>query len=564
MRRAAGLLALSAAVIGAVLTAGPVLADQKPPAAAPASTGAQAPATAQSVEAQAVSRPARPAPFVELVAASGTGRLYTADPRELASATAAGFKRQPGTTGFIGRSAKTGWTALYRLKPSATASTWLFTSSTQERDALVAQHWVLEGTAGYVATKPGTGLVELRRFTNGKEWRLALAAKTDELLKAGYKLDGPVGYVYQNWVRAGAVYFGMFNTHGHGTIIARTKEIYGRDNDWWGGVRDFHDGTHYATDNWPGEDWSYLKPSIGYYDDSKPETLEKHITQATSAGLSFFNFYWYWDNTKQAQTVTADSLNAFLQARNRESIDFTVGVCAHPYDQLKIPATQYDAVATNLMRYLRQDNTLRTNDGRKILNICDARGLGDGSNAQVKQFVDTVRAKARGQLGEDIYVMINQAGFDPKQVGNAGADAPYCTTDGPAVESRSYTTYLKGQRAFYNQAPAAYGRCVLSDFDERPRYPIETTDVKAIRWMPDQSLDGYRTAVRNAAADMATSTRPSIVDNYLFLYAWNEWHEGGIIEPNERDGCAYLNILHSELSLQGPGCVANPQGTPPS
>ncbi|MFI6831182.1 hypothetical protein ACIBG5_29060 [Kribbella sp. NPDC050241] len=122
----------------------------------------------------------------------------------------------------------------------------------------------------------------------------------------------------------------------------------------------------------------------------------------------------YWDNTKQQQTVTAAALDAFLQARSKESIDFTVGVCAHPYDTLKIPATQYDAVATNLMRFLGQDNTLRTNDGRKILNICDARGLGDGSNAQVKQFVDAVRAKARSQLGEDIYVMINQAGFDPE------------------------------------------------------------------------------------------------------------------------------------------------------
>jgi hypothetical protein len=539
VHRTIGLLALGVAAIAAVLTAGPVVADQKP-------------AAAQSAQS------AQPAPFVELVSPGGVGRLYTSDPHEVDSATAAGYQRQPGTTGFVGREAKTGWTPLFRLKPSATATKWLFTASTQERDALIAQHWVSEGTAGYVATQSGPGLVQLRRFTNGKEWRLALESKTDELLKAGYTLDGPIGYVYQNWVRAGAVYFGMFHTGGHQTIIDRTKEIYGRDNDWWGGVRDFHDGTHYATDNWPGEDWSYLKPSIGYYDDSKPETLEKHITQATSAGLSFFSFYYYWDNTKNAQTVSAPALDAFLQARNKDSMDFTVAVCAAPYAPLNIPTAQYDAVTTNLMRYLQQDNTLRTNDGRKILNICDARGLGDGSNAQVKQFVDAVRAKARSQLGEDIYVMINQAGFDPKQVVNAGADAPYCTTDGPAVESRSYATYLQGQRAFYNQAPAAYGRCVLSDFDERPRYPIEQTDVNAIRWMPDQSLDGYRTAVRNAAADMATSTRPSTVDNYLFLYAWNEWHEGGIIEPNERDGCAYLDILHTELALQGSGCVANP------
>ncbi|MEU4197817.1 glycoside hydrolase family 99-like domain-containing protein [Kribbella sp. NPDC026611] len=544
MPRRLALLALAAtaaAALTATLTTGPVSADQHP------------------TQSRAITRSAQPVPFVELVSPGGVGRLYTADPGELAAATAAGYQRQPGTTGFVGREAQAGWTALYRLKPTSNATKWLFTSSTQERDALMAQHWVLEGTAGFVASQPGPGLTQLRRFTNGREWRLALAPRTSELLNAGYTLDGPVGYVYQTFIRAGAVYFGMFNANGHQTIIARTKEVYGRENDWWGGVRDFRSGTHYATDNWPNEDWSYLEPSIGYYDDSKPETLEKHITQATSAGLSFFNFYWYWDSTKQQQTVTAAALDAFLQARNKDSIDFTVGVCAHPYAPLNIPTTQYDAVASNLMRYLQQDNTLRTNDGRKILNICDARGLGDGSNAQVKQFVDAVRAKARSQLGEDIYVMINQAGFDPKQVGNAGADAPYCTTDGPSIESRSYATYLRDQRAFYNQSSGAYGRCVLSDFDERPRYPLEQTDVSKIRWMPDQSFDGYRQAVRNVVADMDTSTRPSTVDNYVYLYAWNEWHEGGILEPNQRDGCRYLDILQAELSLQGPGCVANPQ-----
>ncbi|MFI5731036.1 glycoside hydrolase family 99-like domain-containing protein [Kribbella sp. NPDC051587] len=525
-RRIIGLLALSAATVAALLTASP---------------------------SQAADKPVPPVPFVELVSPSGVGRLYTADPRELDAATAAGYRRQPGTTGFIDRTATSGSTPLFRLKPSATASKWLFTASTQERDALVKQGWVSEGTAGYVATQPGAGLVQLRRFTNGSEWRLALEPRTTELLNAGYTLDGPVGYVRQNYVRAGAVYFGMFHTGGHPTIIQRTKEIYGRDNDWWGGVRDFHDGTHYATDNWPGEDWSNLKPSIGYYDDSQPATLEKQITQATSAGLSFFNFYYYWDNTKQRQDLTDKALDAFLQAGNKDSIDFAVGVCAHPYAPLNIPTTQYDAVATSVARYLQQDNTLRTNDGRKILNICDARGLGDGSNTQVKQFIDAVRAKS----GQDLYVMINQAGFDPKQVTNAGANSPYCTTDGPSIEARSYATYLRDQRKFYNQAPTgAYGRCVLSDFDERPRYPIENTDVSKIRWMPDQSFDGFRQAVRNATADMAASTRPSTVDNYLFLYAWNEWHEGGIIEPNERDGCRYLDILQAELALQAPGCTS--------
>jgi hypothetical protein len=544
--RAAGVLLLAAAAIAAVATAPPSDAEQ--PAGA-----------------QAVVRATPPVPLVELVAQGGVGRLYTADPREVDSATAAGLKRQPGQVGFLDRESFTGSTPLFRLKPSSTASKWLFTASTAERDALLAQKWVYEGVAGYVATQRSTGFVQLRRFTNGQEWRLALEDRTADLIAAGYTLDGPVGYVRQNYVRAGAVYFGMFHTGGHQRIIDRTKEIYGRDNDWWGGVRDFHDGTHYATDNWPDSDFSDLKPAIGYYDDSKPETLEKHITQATTAGLSFFNFYWYWNSKTQTGTVTDAALTAFLAARNKDSIDFTVGLCAHPFDGLSIPQAQFGTVATTLTsRFLNQSNTLRTNDGRKILNICDARGLGDGSTAQIKAFVDTVHQTARSQLGEDVYVMINQAGFDPRQVPAVNADAAYCTTDGPGVEGRSYDGYLAGQRAFYQQGAGAYGRCVMSDFDERPRYPIENADLPTIRWFPDQSVAKFRQAIQNVKNDMATSTRPSTVDNLVYVYAWNEWHEGGFIEPSEHSGCAYLDALHDGLALQGPGCISNPAGTPPS
>jgi hypothetical protein len=38
--------------------------------------------------------------------------------------------------------------------------------------------------------------------------------------------------------------------------------------------------------------------------------------------------------------------------------------------------------------------------------------LGDGSVGQIAEFVDTVRRRARVRLGQEIYVMINHAGFD--------------------------------------------------------------------------------------------------------------------------------------------------------
>jgi hypothetical protein len=63
-------------------------------------------------------------------------------------------------------------------------------------------------------------------------------------------------------------------------------------------------------------------------------------------------------------------------------------------------------------------------------------------------------------------------------------------------------------------------------------------------------------------ADIADSTRPPMIDNFVIVYAWNEWHEGGFVEPNVRDGCAYLDLLHDGLGLTGDGCVPNPAVPP--
>jgi hypothetical protein len=71
-------------------------------------------------------------------------------------------------------------------------------------------------------------------------------------------------------------------------------------------------------------------------------------------------------------------------------------------------------------------------------------------------------------------------------------------------------------------------------------------------------LAAGRRAVNNALADIQQSTRISPVDNFVLVYAWNEWDEGGIIEPDHKWGCKFLNILHKQLSLRGPGCVADP------
>jgi hypothetical protein len=253
-------------------------------------------------------------------------------------------------------------------------------------------------------------------------------------------------------------------------------------------------------------------------------------------------------------------LQSFLRARNRTALDFGLTICAHEWEngRLKIPTDQYEVVADRLVsEYLSQPNYLRANDGRRILWLCDTRGIGSGTSPDVKSFVDTVRSRAREGLGEDILVLAHQdlgLSLDP-----IGVDGDYCAAPYKAVAAGSYESYVRDQRAGFDRGASTFVRCVMSDFDERPRYPISVRYPAEARYFKDHSFGLFTAAARNAYADIAGSQRTSVVDNFVLVYAWNEWHEGGFIEPNLRDGCRYLDVLRGELRLRsGNGCVAKP------
>jgi len=185
------------------------------------------------------------------------------------------------------------------------------------------------------------------------------------------------------------------------------------------------------------------------------------------------------------------------------------------------------------------------------------RGLGSGDTADVTSFVSMLRSKTQAALGVQPLILVNQdLGIAPSSI---GADGDYSAAEYAAALKNSYQSYVSGQRAYYSSAPQVYVRGIMSRFDERPRYPWAIPDASNVLWEPDWNFGLYTSAVNNALADIQQSTRISPVDNFLLVYAWNEWDEGGTIEPDVEYGCKYLNILQQQLSLRGPGCVNGPR-----
>ncbi|WP_367130324.1 glycoside hydrolase family 99-like domain-containing protein [Saccharothrix sp. HUAS TT1] len=561
-------------------------------AIAPVSTTAP-PATAA---ANAENKVTDPVPLLELHTPGDAGLFWTLSQAEAqAAVTSHGMRPHAGArVGYLRRAPFTGSQPIHRLR-KLNASAYLLTASTSERDQLTTganPAFRYEGVVGHASAtaQPGTEvLYRMRKDGLADSWRPVLASRAAAMQAQGYVVDGPLGHVHPRWIRTGAIYFGVFDANGNRSMMDRVEQYYGPEsaNDWWGGVRHAHDRHPKAVGHWPDEDFSHLKPAIGYYDDARPETVERQIAQA--AGLDHFAFYWYWNPAAADEQLTT-GLHSFLAARNRSDLKFTVLPCIHPWGggaggTLRMPSDQITRAAQILVDdYLSQPNALRANDGRPMLQLCDVRGIGKPNSgpqdntvdaAAVRHFTDAVRTRARATLGEEVLITMTTDNGTPEP--EHGLDDSYCP--GRWDHQRgSYENYVAGERDWFATQPGPLVRCATSDFDERPRIgvskpdPVQPGDTSeqaqaklhaSFRWYEDQSLPAFRRLPADIRTDLDESTRPSAVDNVVLLYAWNEWHEGGVIEPNARDGCAYLDAVRAELRLtKGTGCTPTPTPYP--
>ena len=423
---------------------------------------------------------------------------------------------------------------------------------------------------GYVFPNFSSGLEAIHVWTNGTIVRLSLGNAAPPGL---YHLK-IIGYTFASDFprRVGVYYFGMFSPRAWGQTEGVKKNIihfWGKlpQDFWWSGVRDLHD--HHISpllrqeepesDKIFAENWEALKPAIGWYDQSKTETLEKHIDQAVSNGISFFNFYWYWSSATKAEYVN-DGLDSFLKARNSDKIDFAIAICEHGW-QLSLPEEQFSiAVQTLVTKYLSRKNYLKLRDGRLIVQICDPKGIhrrvqfGEAESYSavdddaVREFVRELRDATERLLGKRLFVLVRQDGVLPLRLAQDGFDGGTCIA--PILDwKNSFANYhLTRLWIDGHSRSEKFMPCLAQRHDERPRIGIMKHADQITypqHWVsPElfgQGLEEMRSWMDKRADDE--------VAQFLTLYAWNEWHEGGILEPNVKDGAAYINRIPAVMGV---------------
>ena len=336
-------------------------------------------------------------------------------------------------------------------------------------------------------------------------------------------------------------------------------------------------------------DFGHLQPALveGFYDNSDPQVVKKHIIQARANGIDYFNFYWYWDRTIDNYPDPPGGerfgyVNTFLAAPNTHDLGYAISIIAGGDSlpsRFDIPADQWSSVVTAVVGYVARPHYVRDGSAppRPVVSFIRANGIGDGTHDDISAFLEALDAAVEAEVGTEPFIVMNIAiqgklgatgvpidleaidevdGYSClAQYGLASTSMTHPCCDGP-VHVGSHATYntniideMDAWAAIPNGRPVI--PCYMTAFDERPR----TISHAWIHWCAMKFLIDWdiSTTVHyglSAIRNFWLTHDEGPVDDWVNLYAWNEWREAGhSLEPSDRVSGDANNLLDEVRSV---------------
>ncbi|WP_438434629.1 glycoside hydrolase family 99-like domain-containing protein [Gorillibacterium sp. sgz500922] len=356
----------------------------------------------------------------------------------------------------------------------------------------------------------------------------------------------------------GAFYFPVWNEQMAAPYVKNTEMVYGRSGDPFGGIKD-----HLTS---PGP-WGYgpfpdREPLLGWYDDREQTVMDTHILQASSRGLGHFAFYYYWKDAgggeKPAQTV-----RRFQSSAYKDLMDFYIYMVATG----SWPASDWNSkIVPSLIEFMRDPAYQRNAEGRPVIGFYGdfASRLG-GKDAWARALTALrTQAQAAG-LPEPLILLSGSSspaadeafgadGYLPLNYSGAGLSRTLAATGISAM-----TDYSAYTSAWPTLADRFAGRLLipggLSGFDPRPWRGVGYGDSAAVENVAYSNASPAKFRKQLDTVKQYLARHPESGGMATF-YAWNEWGEGGAIEPSTLYGFGYLNALQEAFGLSNAAYTA--------
>jgi len=339
-------------------------------------------------------------------------------------------------------------------------------------------------------------------------------------------------------------------------------------------------------------EWEYVKAAIprlvghqqpkiplwGYLDDSQPETMALQIDAAADHGIDAFIFDWSWRKDRNVggwgNQICLEQ--GFLHAENRMRIKFGLMLCGDFFvdDADKL----YDYLIEN---YFSQPNYWIVEGGcyfsiYEIFKFIKAFGSIEAAAKSIKGFRNKAAAK-----GFKIHLVLIEWGLQDSQTDILGPDIDallkilgadavtsyvWAHNTTPAWPAGSYEEWaneaMKFWSIFERKFSVPYYPHVSMGWDPSPRCPnnmfyeeggplmYHTIDgKKEILHQPyftsiitENTPEQFEQALIKAK-EYVNDKSQSEGKKIITLYAWNEWSEGGYLEPEVQYGYGYLEAI---------------------
>jgi hypothetical protein len=319
-------------------------------------------------------------------------------------------------------------------------------------------------------------------------------------------------------------------------------------------------------------------PLWGYTDESDPKVMARKIDAAADHAINAFIFDWYYYNDGPFLNRPIDK--GFLRAKNRGRLKFALmwanhdWLDIHPYKQgapakLLFPGTvtpkTFNKICDHVIQAYFKNPSYWRIKGRPYFSIYELTKLLDsfGSVAATRAALDRFRAKvvAAGIAGLhlnavvwgqpilpgeqkpiDASTLVKKLGFDSvtSYVWVHHVGLPELKTDYNQVRDAYFRYWTEAETKF--RVP--YFPNVTMGWDPSPRayqgdkygnygYPFTNT-------ISGNTPEKFREALALTKQRLlANSNGPRIMN----INSWNEWTEGSYIEPDQRNGMAYLDAV---------------------
>ena len=339
------------------------------------------------------------------------------------------------------------------------------------------------------------------------------------------------------------------------------------NDEWWG--RGFTEWTNVtkAKPLFRGHHQPNLPSDLGFYDLRVPETREAQVNLAREYGIEAFCYYHYWFAGKRILE------RPFEEALKSGRPDFPFCLCWanqswtgiwHGAPNRMLIEQTYPGLDDHrkhfkyLISAFRDPRYLRV-DGKPVFVIYNPDDL-----PEPKMVTDLWREMAinAGFPGLHLIAEHNRADWDPKPRGfdevllvrlppRRVTMASWTTWKNPIRKLRYYLADWRGLPTIHQYEhvidhmitePVAYIDsipCIVPNWDNTPR------SGSAGRVLHGSTPELFRKHLRRAFHRVAGVP---LERRFVFVKSWNEWAEGNYLEPDQRYGHAYLEVIRDELS----------------